>query len=209
MKTFPCVSSARDSNHNINSVIYRWNPNTKVTIRGWCRSRFWVGWGVVSCPVPSKLIPCPCPSQLFEVNQTLSTSGAYDWEFFTVGPYHFLVVANTFDGQTTAISSTVYVWLDGCFQTFQNIPVSICCLWSGFSISTFCLMSRLRCLLLCFCPSGWLKSIYIGFEKFPTWMPSSVAFQEDMTNHIDCTKPYWDFICFSPKTYNIRIHFIY
>ncbi|KAE8277781.1 Thrombospondin-type laminin G domain and EAR repeat-containing protein [Larimichthys crocea] len=60
---------ARDSNHNIHSVIYRWNPNTK----------------------------------LFEVNQTLSTSGAYDWEFFTVGPYHFLVVANTFDGQTTTI----------------------------------------------------------------------------------------------------------
>ncbi|KAM7380987.1 hypothetical protein PAMP_004249 [Pampus punctatissimus] len=78
----------RDSNHNIYSVLYRWNPNTK----------------------------------LFEVNQTLSTSGAYDWEFFTVGPYHFLVVANTFDGQTTTISSTVYVWLDGCFQTFQNIP---------------------------------------------------------------------------------------
>ncbi|KAM9851145.1 thrombospondin-type laminin G domain and EAR repeat-containing protein-like [Aulostomus maculatus] len=79
---------ARDSNHNILSVIYRWNPRTK----------------------------------LFEVNQTLSTSGAYDWEFFTVGPYHFLAVANTFDGQTTKISSTIYVWVDGCFRTFQNIP---------------------------------------------------------------------------------------
>ncbi|XP_040912592.1 thrombospondin-type laminin G domain and EAR repeat-containing protein-like isoform X2 [Toxotes jaculatrix] len=87
---------ARDSNHNVHSVIYRWNPNTK----------------------------------LFEVNQTVSTSGAYDWEFFTVGPYHFLVVANTFDGQTTAISSTVYVWLDGCFQTFQNIP-KLRCLHDG------------------------------------------------------------------------------
>uniref|UniRef100_A0A4W6EUQ4 Thrombospondin type laminin G domain and EAR repeats n=1 Tax=Lates calcarifer TaxID=8187 RepID=A0A4W6EUQ4_LATCA len=90
----------RDSNHNINSVIYRWNPNTK----------------------------------LFEVNQTLSTSGAYDWEFFTVGPYHFLVVANTFDGQTTAISSTVYVWLDGCFQTFQNIPTVGATDWEMFQI---------------------------------------------------------------------------
>ncbi|GAA6231761.1 thrombospondin-type laminin G domain and EAR repeat-containing protein isoform X1 [Lates japonicus] len=91
---------ARDSNHNINSVIYRWNPNTK----------------------------------LFEVNQTLSTSGAYDWEFFTVGPYHFLVVANTFDGQTTAISSTIYVWLDGCFQTFQNIPTVGATDWEMFQI---------------------------------------------------------------------------
>ncbi|MEQ2201559.1 hypothetical protein XENOCAPTIV_014237, partial [Xenoophorus captivus] len=62
---------------------------------------------------------------LFEVNQTLSTSGAYDWEFFTIGPYHFLVVANTFNGQTTTISSTIYVWLDGCFRAFQNITVSV------------------------------------------------------------------------------------
>lgn len=29
---FPSVSSARDSNHNIHSVIYRWNPNTKVRL---------------------------------------------------------------------------------------------------------------------------------------------------------------------------------
>ncbi|XP_070694804.1 thrombospondin-type laminin G domain and EAR repeat-containing protein-like [Pempheris klunzingeri] len=93
---------ARDSNHNIHSVIYRWNPNTK----------------------------------LFEVNQTLSTSGAYDWEFFSVGPYHFLAVANTFDGQTTTISSTVYVWLDGCFQTFQNIPTVGATDWETFQIDS-------------------------------------------------------------------------
>lgn len=65
--------------------------------------------------------------QLFEENQTLSTSGAYDWEFFSVGVYHFLVVANTFNGRTTTISSTIYVWLDGSFQPFQDIPVSL--LW--------------------------------------------------------------------------------
>ncbi|AWP13685.1 putative thrombospondin-type laminin G domain and EAR repeat-containing protein-like [Scophthalmus maximus] len=91
---------ARDSNHNIHSVIYRWNPDTK----------------------------------LFEVNQTLSTSGAYDWEFFTVGPYHFLAVANTFDGQSTTISSTVYVWLDGGFQTFQDILTVGATDWETFQI---------------------------------------------------------------------------
>nr|XP_057938744.1 thrombospondin-type laminin G domain and EAR repeat-containing protein-like [Doryrhamphus excisus] len=91
---------ARDSNHNINSVIYRWNPKSKI----------------------------------FEVNQTLSTSGAYDWEFFTIGPYHFLVVANTFDGQTTVITSTVYVWLNGRFRTFQNIPTVGATDWETFEI---------------------------------------------------------------------------
>ncbi|XP_043987585.1 thrombospondin-type laminin G domain and EAR repeat-containing protein-like [Gambusia affinis] len=91
---------AKDSNHNIHSVIYRWNPDTK----------------------------------LFEVNQTLSTSGAYDWEFFTIGPYHFLVVANTFNGQNTTISSTIYVWLDGCFRSFQNITTVGATDWETFQI---------------------------------------------------------------------------
>uniref|UniRef100_M3ZZ42 Thrombospondin type laminin G domain and EAR repeats n=1 Tax=Xiphophorus maculatus TaxID=8083 RepID=M3ZZ42_XIPMA len=90
----------RDSNHNIHSVIYRWNPDTK----------------------------------LFEVNQTLSTSGAYDWEFFTIGPYHFLVVANTFNGQNTTISSTIYVWLDGCFRSYQNITTVGATDWETFQI---------------------------------------------------------------------------
>ncbi|XP_056144945.1 thrombospondin-type laminin G domain and EAR repeat-containing protein-like [Lampris incognitus] len=91
---------AEDSNHNIHSVIYRWNAATK----------------------------------LFEVNQTLLTSGAYDWEFFSVGPYHFLVVANTFDGVTTTISSTVYIWMDGCFHTFQHIPTVGATDWEMFQI---------------------------------------------------------------------------
>ncbi|XP_024143109.1 thrombospondin-type laminin G domain and EAR repeat-containing protein isoform X1 [Oryzias melastigma] len=91
---------ARDVNHNIHSVIYRWNPDTK----------------------------------LFEVNQTLHTTGAFDWEFFTVGPYHFLVVANTFDGRTTTISSTIYVWLDGRFKSFQNITTVGATDWEAFQI---------------------------------------------------------------------------
>ncbi|KAK5889783.1 hypothetical protein CesoFtcFv8_013370 [Champsocephalus esox] len=90
----------RDSNHNIQSVIYRWSPH----------------------------------AQLFEVNQTLSTSGAYDWEFFSVEPYHFLAVANTFDGKTTAISSTVYIWLSGRFQIFQSIPTLGATDWEAFQI---------------------------------------------------------------------------
>ncbi|KAM9343936.1 thrombospondin-type laminin G domain and EAR repeat-containing protein [Pholidichthys leucotaenia] len=91
---------ARDSNHNIHSVVYRWNPNT----------------------------------QLFEVNQTLPTSGAYDWEFFTVGPYHFLAVANTFDGRTTIVNSAIYVWVGGRFQLFQSIPTVGATDWETFQI---------------------------------------------------------------------------
>ncbi|KAM6946166.1 thrombospondin-type laminin G domain and EAR repeat-containing protein [Aplochiton taeniatus] len=91
---------ASDSNHNIDSVVYRWDQGTKS----------------------------------FQVNQTLLTSGAYDWEFFTVGPYHFLVVANTFDGRSTAIQSTVYIWLAGGFQPFQQIQTVGATDWEMFQI---------------------------------------------------------------------------
>uniref|UniRef100_A0A8C9Y0Q3 Thrombospondin type laminin G domain and EAR repeats n=1 Tax=Sander lucioperca TaxID=283035 RepID=A0A8C9Y0Q3_SANLU len=67
----------------------------------------------------------------FEVHQMLLTSGAYDWEFFTVGPYHFLVVANAFDGVTTSVDSVIYVWVNGSFQVFQTIKV---CDWEFFSL---------------------------------------------------------------------------
>lgn len=82
--------SKGERNHNIDSVIYKWNPVT----------------------------------QFFEVNQTIPTTGAYDWEFFTIGPYFFLVVANTFNGRSTIIDSTIYIWLGGMFQPYQSITVS-------------------------------------------------------------------------------------
>ncbi|MEJ1288095.1 thrombospondin type laminin G domain and EAR repeats [Cricetulus griseus] len=84
---FLVVANHREGdNHNIDSVVYRWNPS----------------------------------SQLFEANQSIATSGAYDWEFFTVGPYSFLVVANTFNGTSTQVHSHLYIWLVGAFQLFQS-----------------------------------------------------------------------------------------
>ncbi|XP_023382940.1 thrombospondin-type laminin G domain and EAR repeat-containing protein-like [Pteropus vampyrus] len=75
--------------HNIDSVIYKWNPRTR----------------------------------LFEPNQTIATSGAYDWEFFAVGPYSFLAVANAFNGTSTKVHSHLYVWLVGSFRLFQSFLV--------------------------------------------------------------------------------------
>uniref|UniRef100_A0A672Z8Y8 Thrombospondin-type laminin G domain and EAR repeats a n=1 Tax=Sphaeramia orbicularis TaxID=375764 RepID=A0A672Z8Y8_9TELE len=72
----------------------------------------------------------------FEVHQKLPTSGAYDWEFFTVGPYHFLVVANAFDGVTTAVDSVIYVWINGSFQVFQTIKTFCATDWEMFQIGS-------------------------------------------------------------------------
>ncbi|XP_067229307.1 thrombospondin-type laminin G domain and EAR repeat-containing protein isoform X2 [Chanodichthys erythropterus] len=101
-EAFLAVANHRteNGNHNINSVVYKWNPGTKT----------------------------------FEVNQTISTSGAYDWEFFTVGPYHFLAVANAFDGISTQIDSSIYIWLGGGFQLFQTIRTFGATDWEMFQI---------------------------------------------------------------------------
>uniref|UniRef100_A0A3B5BBB5 Thrombospondin-type laminin G domain and EAR repeats b n=1 Tax=Stegastes partitus TaxID=144197 RepID=A0A3B5BBB5_9TELE len=130
---FLVVANSHDgSSYSLNSVIYRCveSPGQVLPTFG-CRD-----WEHFRTEQGRFLLysindGCVSVSSLFEVNQTLSTSGAYDWEFFSVGPYHFLAVANTFDGRTTAISSTIYVWLDGCFQVFQNIPVSVSALSSA------------------------------------------------------------------------------
>uniref|UniRef100_A0A670ZWR0 Thrombospondin type laminin G domain and EAR repeats n=1 Tax=Pseudonaja textilis TaxID=8673 RepID=A0A670ZWR0_PSETE len=100
-ETFLAVANHRKGdNHNINSVIYRWNSK-----RG-----------------------------IFEANQTIPTSGAYDWEFFTIGPYSFLVVANTFNGTSTKIYSNIYIWLNGGFQLFQSILTFGAADWEVFYI---------------------------------------------------------------------------
>ncbi|XP_077395803.1 thrombospondin-type laminin G domain and EAR repeat-containing protein [Festucalex cinctus] len=74
------------------------------------------------------------PTKSFEVHQRLRTSGAYDWEFFKVGPYHFLVVANAFDGVTTSVDSVIYVWVDGNFRVFQTIKTFCATDWEMFQI---------------------------------------------------------------------------
>uniref|UniRef100_A0A3B4CBB8 Thrombospondin-type laminin G domain and EAR repeats b n=1 Tax=Pygocentrus nattereri TaxID=42514 RepID=A0A3B4CBB8_PYGNA len=101
-EAFLAVANHRqgEMNHNIDSVIYKWNPNTRS----------------------------------FEVNQTIATSGAYDWEFFTIGPFYFLVVANTFNGKSTVINSTIYIWLGGTFQPFQSIMTTGAIDWEMFQI---------------------------------------------------------------------------
>ncbi|XP_056391812.1 thrombospondin-type laminin G domain and EAR repeat-containing protein isoform X1 [Hyla sarda] len=71
---------------------------------------------------------------LFEINQTIPTSGAYDWEFFSIGPYSFLVVANTFNGTSTNIQSHIYIWLGSTFRPFQSIMTFGASDWEFFRI---------------------------------------------------------------------------
>lgn len=47
---------------------------------------------------PQHLPPNACPSPC----------SALDWEFFSVGEDYFLVVANSFDGNTFSVNSVIY-----------------------------------------------------------------------------------------------------
>lgn len=58
----------------------------------------WSGGGVSSSSgcAPMPLSPVP------------SLGSALDWEFFSVGDDHFLVVANSFDGTSFSVNSVIY-----------------------------------------------------------------------------------------------------
>ncbi|CAL8285424.1 unnamed protein product [Lota lota] len=135
------------------SIIYKWSKKRKrfvtyQTLRTHC-ARDWEAFSISghaylavanhrhgnnNHTIESVLYRWNRRSKSFEVHQSLQTSGAYDWEFFTVGPYHFLVVANAFDGVTTHIDSVIYVWLSGSFRVFQTIKTFCATDWEMFQI---------------------------------------------------------------------------
>ncbi|XP_014855228.1 PREDICTED: thrombospondin-type laminin G domain and EAR repeat-containing protein-like [Poecilia mexicana] len=137
------------------SVIYKWSKRRKrfvrfQTLQTYC-ARDWEAFdineqtylavanhrmGNNNHTINSVIYKWNRSTKSFEVHQTLITSGAYDWEFFKVGPYHFLVVANAFDGVTTSLDSVIYVWIDGKFQVFQTIKTFCATDWEMFQIGS-------------------------------------------------------------------------
>ncbi|XP_057715136.1 thrombospondin-type laminin G domain and EAR repeat-containing protein [Corythoichthys intestinalis] len=158
-KTFLVVSNS-DIGTNVGkesdySVIYKWSRKSKQfvqfqTLQTHC-ARDWEAFkihrhtylvvanhriGDNNHTIDSVVYKWNRPTKSFEVHQKLRTSGAYDWEFFKVGPYHFLVVANAFDGITTSVDSVIYVWVDGNFRVFQTIKTFCATDWEMFQIGS-------------------------------------------------------------------------
>ncbi|KAM6912512.1 thrombospondin-type laminin G domain and EAR repeat-containing protein-like [Xenentodon cancila] len=137
------------------SVIYKWSKRRKrfvqlQTLQTYC-ARDWEAFtinhhtylavanhrqGNNNHTIDSVIYKWRKSTKSFEVHQKLLTLGAYDWEFFTVGQYHFLVVANAFDGVTTSVDSVIYVWIDGTFQIFQTIKTYCATDWEMFQIGS-------------------------------------------------------------------------
>uniref|UniRef100_A0A3P9I1V7 Thrombospondin-type laminin G domain and EAR repeat-containing protein-like n=1 Tax=Oryzias latipes TaxID=8090 RepID=A0A3P9I1V7_ORYLA len=162
-KTFLVVSnsetesekrSSKDSGADY-SVVYKWSKKRKrfvsfQTLQTYC-ARDWEAfyinhntylavanhrWGDNNHTIESVIYKWNKSTKSFEIYQMIPTSGAYDWEFFSVGPYHFLVVANAFDGVTTSVDSVIYIWIDGRFQVFQKIKTFCATDWEMFQIGS-------------------------------------------------------------------------
>ena len=64
-------------------------------------------------------------SRQFLEKQRIMTVGAYDWTHFAVDGFHFLVVANAFNGLSTLIDSALYFFQEGNFVQFQTMEVIV------------------------------------------------------------------------------------
>ncbi|XP_023376899.1 thrombospondin-type laminin G domain and EAR repeat-containing protein [Pteropus vampyrus] len=72
-------------------------------------------------------------AQTFVKFQEILTCSALDWEFFSVGEDYFLVVANSFDGNTFSVNSVIYRWqgYEG-FVAVHRLPTFGCRDWETF-----------------------------------------------------------------------------
>ncbi len=72
----------------------------------------------------------------FEPIQTISTNQARDWEHFTIGSDHYLVVANFQNNSGYNLDSKIYKWNGSAFVEFQAIPTKGAFDWQAFSIGS-------------------------------------------------------------------------
>ena len=71
--------------------------------------------------------------------QQISTSGAYDWEFFTIGNTSYLALANEYDGSSFNIPSNIYRFdetqpVGSQFVLVQQISTNGALDWEFFTI---------------------------------------------------------------------------
>ncbi|XP_046377703.2 thrombospondin-type laminin G domain and EAR repeat-containing protein-like [Haliotis rufescens] len=66
--------------------------------------------------------------------QSIMTVGAYDWTHFVVNDFHFIAIANAFNGLTTLIDSVIYFWQNDRFVQFQTMETNGATDWEFFSI---------------------------------------------------------------------------
>ena len=139
-----------DVTYNISSRIYRWNGSAFVEVQtiptngafDW--EAFTIGndtYLAVANSYASNYDGYNVDSRIYRWDgvsfvevQAIPTSGATDWEVFTIGTDTYLAVANSNDGTTNDIDSRIYHWDGSAFAEVQAIPTSSAYGWTAFNI---------------------------------------------------------------------------
>ena len=89
-----------------------------------------------SSNIDSQILVFNETTQAFEPFQLISTQGAWDWQFFTIGNSSYLAVANRHNGSSFNIDSQIYKFdsTAHAFQPFQTIATRGATDWEFFTI---------------------------------------------------------------------------
>ncbi|RKZ67812.1 MAG: hypothetical protein DRQ48_09330, partial [Gammaproteobacteria bacterium] len=144
------------STYNINSVIYKWNTGTlqfdsyqSIATNGAIDWKFFTISGDYYLAVAnyyngtirnlnSVIYKWNTGTLQFDSYQSIATSGAYDWNFFTIGSDHYLAISNNYNDTTRNINSVIYKWNTGTtqFDSYQSIATSGSRDWELFIIGS-------------------------------------------------------------------------
>lgn len=147
------VANTRNSSHNINSVIYRWNGTNfehfqSIDTAGGVDWEFFeIGsekylaianhYDDTTFQITNSKI-YKWSGTAFEEFQSINTSGAQDFEFFTIGSTHYLAVTN-YSGSGSGVDkyrvdSHIYKWNGSAFEQFQTFETTGAQDWQFFQI---------------------------------------------------------------------------
>uniref|UniRef100_A0A8C1YF50 Thrombospondin type laminin G domain and EAR repeats n=1 Tax=Cyprinus carpio TaxID=7962 RepID=A0A8C1YF50_CYPCA len=90
--------------------------------------------GTILYSINSTIYELSMTSQTFIKFQEIETNSALDWEYFTVGDDKFLVVANSYDGNSYSLNSVIYRWqgYEG-FIPVHRLSTNGCSDWEYFN----------------------------------------------------------------------------
>ena len=75
------------------------------------------------------------PTMVLDLYQEIPTSGAFDFEGFTINEEHYLAVANYYNGSSFNIASVIYKWNGSEFLKIQDINTNGARDWESFKIN--------------------------------------------------------------------------
>lgn len=83
-----------------------------------------------TCPLFGDIVPG------LNIFQSIPTSGAANWESFTIGADSYLAVANQQDDSSTSIDSKIYKFNGTSFVEFQTMPTFLASDWIFFTMGS-------------------------------------------------------------------------